>query len=56
VVNNKAVLVVVNSRRSHFEAASEWIGDVDASVLDELVTGVTASTRSARRSKRRMRR
>jgi len=40
VVNNKAVLGVVNSRRSHFETANEWISDIDESVLDELVTGV----------------
>ncbi|SEW30925.1 alcohol dehydrogenase catalytic domain-containing protein [Natrinema salifodinae] len=40
VVTNKALLGVVNSRRSHFEAAAEWLGDVPKSVLDDLVTGI----------------
>lgn len=40
VVSNKALLGVVNARRSHFEAAAEWLGDAPESVLDDLVTGV----------------
>ena len=40
VVNNKALLGVVNSRRAHFRAAAEWLADVPETVLDDLVTGV----------------
>ncbi|WP_408960397.1 alcohol dehydrogenase catalytic domain-containing protein [Natrinema sp. 74] len=40
VVTNKAVLGVVNSRKSHFEAATEWLANVPESVLDDLVTGI----------------
>ncbi len=40
VTGNKALLGVVNARRSHFESAAEWLGAVDESVLDSLVTGV----------------
>ncbi|WP_323173612.1 glucose 1-dehydrogenase [Natrialba sp. PRR66] len=40
VVNNKALLGVVNSRKPHFEAAAEWLDAVSESVLDELVTGI----------------
>ncbi|WP_424005103.1 alcohol dehydrogenase catalytic domain-containing protein (plasmid) [Haloarcula salina] len=38
VVNNKALLGVVNSRRQHFEAAADWLGGVSTDVLDDLVT------------------
>lgn len=40
VVANRALLGVVNSRRSHFEAAAEWLGETPESVLGKLVTGV----------------
>lgn len=40
VVNNKALLGVVNARRRHFEDAAEWLDTVSESVLDELVTGI----------------
>lgn len=39
VVNNKALLGVVNSRKAHFQAAAEWLCDVPETVLDDLVTG-----------------
>ncbi|QRV17684.1 glucose 1-dehydrogenase (plasmid) [Haloterrigena salifodinae] len=40
VVTNKAILGVVNSRRSHFRAAAEWLRDTPESALDALVTGI----------------
>lgn len=40
VVNNKALLGVVNSRNSHFRAAVEWLGETPETILDDLVTGV----------------
>lgn len=40
VVSNKALLGVVNARKSHFEAAAEWVETVPERLLDELVTGV----------------
>lgn len=40
VVNNKALLGVVNSRRPHFQSAAEWLGEVPEQVLDDLVTGI----------------
>lgn len=40
VVNNKALLGVVNSRKSHFRAGAEWLSGTPEAVLDELVTGV----------------
>jgi len=40
VVNNKALLGVVNSWRPHFDAAAEWLGEVPESILDTLVTGI----------------
>jgi threonine dehydrogenase-like Zn-dependent dehydrogenase len=40
VVNNKALLGVVNSRKPHFQSAVEWLSDVSDGVLDDLVTGV----------------
>lgn len=40
VVSNKALLGVVNSRKPHFEAGAEWLGEVPASKLDTLVTGI----------------
>ncbi|WP_135305075.1 alcohol dehydrogenase catalytic domain-containing protein [Haloarcula amylovorans] len=40
VVENKALLGVVNSRSSHFEAAIEWLAETDPELLDTLVTGV----------------
>jgi len=39
VVNNKALLGVVNSRKPHFEAAVDWLGGVSTELLDDLVTG-----------------
>ncbi|MBX0296168.1 alcohol dehydrogenase catalytic domain-containing protein [Haloarcula nitratireducens] len=42
VVENKALLGVVNSRASHFEAASEWLAETDTETLDGLITGVFA--------------
>ena len=39
VVNNKALLGVVNSRKLHFEAATEWLNEIPRSVLCSLVTG-----------------
>ncbi|MBV0902678.1 alcohol dehydrogenase catalytic domain-containing protein [Haloarcula salina] len=39
VVNNKALLGVVNSRKTHFEAAVDWLSDVSSGLLDDLVTG-----------------
>lgn len=40
VIENKALLGVVNSRKPHFEAAAEWLSEVPTDVLDDLVTGV----------------
>lgn len=40
VVENKAVLGVVNSRRVHFEAAAKWLDDISEELIDNLVTGV----------------
>lgn len=40
VTANKALLGVVNSRREHFESASEWLAETPNELLDELVTGV----------------
>jgi threonine dehydrogenase-like Zn-dependent dehydrogenase len=40
VVNNKALLGVVNSRKPHFEAGAEWLGEIPTSVLDTLITGI----------------
>lgn len=40
VVNNKALLGVVNSRKPHFKAGAEWLGKIPESVLDELITGI----------------
>lgn len=42
VVNNKAILGVVNSRRPHFEAAIEWLRAVPTDVLDNLISDVYA--------------
>jgi len=42
VVNNKGLLGVVNSQKSHFQAAGEWLSEAPESLLDELVTGVYA--------------
>lgn len=40
VTANKALLGVVNSRRSHFRAAAEWLRDAPESPLDTLVNDV----------------
>ncbi len=40
VVNNKALLGVVNSRAEHFRSAAEWVGEMSEDVLPDLVTGV----------------
>lgn len=40
VTENKALLGVVNARRSHFESAAEWLDEVPKSTLDDLITGV----------------
>ncbi|WP_394743117.1 glucose 1-dehydrogenase [Natronococcus roseus] len=40
VTANKAILGVVNSRRSHFCAAAEWLREMSESVLDDLVSGI----------------
>lgn len=40
VISNKALLGVVNSRKSHFEAGAEWLGEVSESILEPLVTGI----------------
>lgn len=40
VVNNKALLGIVNSRKLHFQSAAEWLSDVSETVLDDLVTSV----------------
>jgi len=38
VVNNKALLGVVNARRSHFESAVEWLTETPASLFEDLIT------------------
>lgn len=40
VVNNKALLGVVNSRKRHFRSAVEWVTETPTSVFDDLITGV----------------
>jgi threonine dehydrogenase-like Zn-dependent dehydrogenase len=40
VTENKALLGVVNARRSHFESAIEWLDRLPKGILDTLVTGV----------------
>lgn len=40
VTANKALLGVVNSRRSHFEAAATWLDETPNGLLDDLVTSV----------------
>lgn len=40
VTSNKALLGVVNARKSHFEAGAAWLGEMSTTVLDTLVTGI----------------
>jgi threonine dehydrogenase-like Zn-dependent dehydrogenase len=40
VTANKVLLGVVNSRRTHFEAAAAWLEETRNELLDDLVTGV----------------
>lgn len=40
VTTNKALLGVVNARKSHFQSAIEWLADAPTDRLEELVTGI----------------